>query len=256
MGTGTVLRLLERRVGGKGVSADSGSPFLPWFGRSAVRSEAAHWAMKQRGEINGELVIIPERRIMPCIKNRTWHARIKAFQATSNDISGRPIYIRSRKHQYTVLQVFTCQAQTNKTPSFRKHRSYVHLCISLRSMQLAGSSALLQCNGLYDAACRWWRQRGSVPVPCPCAEGGQAPEVPSRGCAVPAGPFPLWAPARKVSELCGKRKGSQRSKWTKCHAWAPASPVPLFANDMGQFAWSRAMSKGEVCRPCGGKVCR
>lgn len=110
--------------------------------------------------------------------------------------------------------------QTNKTSSFRKHRSYVRLCISLRSMQLAGSSALLQCNGLYDAACRWWRQRGSVPVPCPCAEGGQAPEMPlGGGCAVPAGPFPLWAPARKVSELCGKRKGSERSKWTKCHAW-------------------------------------
>lgn len=27
--------------------------------------------------------------------------------------------------------------QTNKTSSFRKHRSYVRLCISLRSMQLA-----------------------------------------------------------------------------------------------------------------------
>lgn len=41
MGTGTVPRLLGRRAGGKGVSADSGRLFLPWFGGAAARSEAA-----------------------------------------------------------------------------------------------------------------------------------------------------------------------------------------------------------------------
>jgi len=77
---------------------------------------------------------------------------------------------------------------------------------NLNDSMILRSSALLQCNRPYDKDYRKWKHIASVPVPCPVQQG----------CMVPVGPFLLWALAPEISELCGKRKGGERGKWTQC----------------------------------------
>lgn len=217
MGTGTVLRLPGRRAGGKSVSADSKRLFLPWFGegRTAARQEAAHWTIKQRGEFNRELEITPEWGIMPCIKNKTWHARIKAFQVTTfwagpsiskvkniNTLYYRCLYARHQK------KTQTNQPNKPKTPSYRKRQSYVHLCISLKTMIL--SSAAVQLAARHNLQMMETEEISACPLPL-CRRWGSSREpqgMLGRGnkyrCVVPVGPFLLWAPTLEVSKLCGK----------------------------------------------------